>query len=294
MSFTVSKLIKIAQAEIGYKEKETNSQLDSKTANAGDEDYTRYARDLYKAGYYNGNKNGYAWCDVFVDWCFYQLCGKDSKKAQDIICQTGPLGAGCTYSAQYYKNAKRYYTSNPKVGDQVFFGDFEHTGIVETVNGSSFTTIEGNASNQVKRCNHKVGDGYTVGFGRPKYDAEAPKEEATPKPETSTKNDTATYTVQKGDSMWMIAEKHGVSTSALIEANPQIENPSLLYAGQKINIPGTATAPAKPKIYTVQKGDSMWAIAEKLGVDYQALLDANSQIENKSLIYAGQKINIPS
>ena len=293
MSFTVGKLIKIAQAEIGYKEKETNSQLDSKTANAGDEDYTRYARDLYKAGYYNGNKNGYAWCDVFVDWCFYQLCGKDSKKAQDIICQTGPLGAGCTFSAQYYKNAKRYYTTNPKVGDQVFFGDFEHTGIVETVNGNSFTTIEGNASNQVKRCTHRVGDGYTVGFGRPKYDVEV-VEEPVQKPEKTETTANTTYTVQKGDAMWRIAEKYGVSTSALIEANPQIANPSLIYVGQKINIPSTAKTPSKPKTYTVQKGDSMWAIAEKLGVDYQALVNANPQIENKSLIYAGQKINIPS
>ena len=36
MSYTAKRLLEIAAAEIGYKEKETNSQLDNKTANAGD------------------------------------------------------------------------------------------------------------------------------------------------------------------------------------------------------------------------------------------------------------------
>ena len=59
-SCTVARLLAIAAAEIGYKEKASNSQLDDKTANAGSNDWTKYARDLYAAGYYNGNKNGYA------------------------------------------------------------------------------------------------------------------------------------------------------------------------------------------------------------------------------------------
>lgn len=249
MSFTASKLIKIAQAEIGYKEKETNSKLDSKTANAGDSNYTKYAKDLNKADYYNGNKNGYDWCDVFVDWLFYQLCGKDSKKAQAIICQTGDLGAGCVFSAQYYKNAKRYYTSNPKVGDQVFFGDYEHTGIVEKVSGKKITTIEGNTGNQVKRCTHKVGDGYVTGFGRPKYDAET--KTTTTKKETTTK--TATYTVKKGDAMWSIAQKYGISTADLVELNPKIKNPSKIYIGQKINVPDTSSKTTLKSVTEIAK-----------------------------------------
>ena len=73
MGYTVSKLLAIAAAEIGYKEKETNAQLDDKTANAGDNNWTKYARDLQKAGYYQAGKNGYAWCVMFVDWCFLQI-----------------------------------------------------------------------------------------------------------------------------------------------------------------------------------------------------------------------------
>mgnify|MGYP006988862096 CR=1 FL=1 len=117
MEYTVENLLKIAQNEIGYYEKASNSNLDSKTANAGSNNWTKYARDLAAAGYYNGNKNGYPWCDCFVDWCFYQLADKDATKAQYLICQTGDLGAAVNYSAGYYKNAGRYYTSGPKAGD---------------------------------------------------------------------------------------------------------------------------------------------------------------------------------
>jgi hypothetical protein len=72
MAYTASRLISIAEAEIGYREKASNAQLDSKNANSGSKNYQKYGRDLNKAGYYNGNKNGYEWCDQFVDWCFLQ------------------------------------------------------------------------------------------------------------------------------------------------------------------------------------------------------------------------------
>lgn len=178
MSYTVSRLIEIARGEIGYHEKNNDNNLDSKTAvNDGSGNHTKYARDLHAAGYYNGDKCGYAWCDVFVDWCFYQLAEKNAAKAQEIECQTGPYGAGCYYSAQYYKQAGRYYTSNPQPGDQIFFGDFDHTGIVESVTGSAITTIEGNSNNQVERRTYNITSSYITGFGRPRYEPENNKEE---------------------------------------------------------------------------------------------------------------------
>lgn len=99
---------------------------------ANNGNYTKYARDLYNAGYYNGNKNGYPWCDVFVDWLFYKAFGKDIGQA--IEFQNGNLGAGCQYSANYYKQVNRFYVS-PKIGDQIFFtcgtsSIPNHTGIV--------------------------------------------------------------------------------------------------------------------------------------------------------------------
>ncbi|TDT62284.1 spore coat assembly protein SafA/uncharacterized YkwD family protein [Fonticella tunisiensis] len=46
-----------------------------------------------------------------------------------------------------------------------------------------------------------------------------------------------TYTVQRGDTMWKIAVRYQIGVSELIQANPQIKNPNLIYPGQKINIP---------------------------------------------------------
>ncbi len=174
MSYTASKLVAIAAAEVGYKEKASNASLDDDTANAGSANYTKYARDLAAAGYYNGNKNGYAWCDVFVDWCFYQLTGQNKTKAEALECQTGTLGAGTGYSEGYYKAAGRL-DSTPKVGDQVFFqqnGNCVHTGIVETVTSSKITTIEGNSGNQVKRNSYSLTNSYIRSFGHPLYDEE--------------------------------------------------------------------------------------------------------------------------
>jgi uncharacterized YkwD family protein/spore coat assembly protein SafA len=46
-----------------------------------------------------------------------------------------------------------------------------------------------------------------------------------------------TYIVRSGDSMWRIAVKYQVGVSEIIQANPQIKNPSLIYPGQKLTIP---------------------------------------------------------
>ena len=56
----IDKLIEIANAEVGYLEKSSNSQLDSKTANAGTANYTKYWRDI-KPEY-----QGQPWCACFV------------------------------------------------------------------------------------------------------------------------------------------------------------------------------------------------------------------------------------
>ena len=56
MGYTAKQLVSIAEAEIGYHEKASNSNLDSKTANSGKGNYTKYSRDLHKAGYYNGTQ----------------------------------------------------------------------------------------------------------------------------------------------------------------------------------------------------------------------------------------------
>ena len=116
-------VIAVAAAQIGYKEKASNSSLDDKTANAGSANFTKYANeiDTRYPNWYNGRKNGYAWCDVFVDWCFLTAFGYE--KALALLCQPEKsCGAGCTYSLRYYKAKGQFHTSGPQPGDQIFFG----------------------------------------------------------------------------------------------------------------------------------------------------------------------------
>ena len=130
----INAMIATATAEIGYLEKASNSQLDSKTANAGSANYTKYWRDIYS------QYQGQPWCACFVTWVFVRTFGKDVatkllKHYPYVYCPT--LGQLFT----------KY--ENPQVGDIVIFwrnGEFAHTGIVIAVNGDLFTTIEGNTS----------------------------------------------------------------------------------------------------------------------------------------------------
>ncbi len=182
MSYTASKLLAVAKAEVGYLEKATNKDLDSNTGNAGKNNYTKYARDLHKAGYYQASKQGLAWCDMFVDWCHWIASGKDAAGAQRVICQTGPYGAGCKNSADYYKAQGRFFKA-PKVGDQIFFWnstktDVAHTGIVKAIDNTYVYTIEGNTSGAAEvvangggvfEKKYKLTYGRIYGYGRPWY-----------------------------------------------------------------------------------------------------------------------------
>lgn len=130
----IDKLIQIAKNEIGYLEKASNSQLDSKTANAGSNNYTKYWRDV-KPSY-----QGQPWCAGFVSWCFMKAFGQE--KAKELL-KHWPYVYCPTLGNLFTKNA------NPKIGDIVIFyrnGTFTHTGIVTAVIGDRFYTIEGNTS----------------------------------------------------------------------------------------------------------------------------------------------------
>lgn len=176
----VERLLQTARNEIGYLEKATNSNLDDKTANVGSNNYTKYARDLDRLGVYNFPKNGYAWCDMFVDWCFVTTFGVET--AWEMTNQPmGGCGAGCTYSAQYYKNMGRFFTSNPQPGDQIFFKDGDgmgHTGLVEKVQNGRVYTIEGNTSSlagvvpnggAVRDKSYSLSYSGIGGYGRPNW-----------------------------------------------------------------------------------------------------------------------------
>lgn len=179
----IEKLLNTVKAELGYIEKKSKSQLDDKTANAGAKNYTKYARDLDAiSGFYNGKKQGYEWCDVFVDWCFVQTFGEEL--ARKLTCQTSnrKLGAGCKYSMNYYKADGKFYTT-PAVGDQIFFyttdkKGIRHTGIVVRLDDNHVYTIEGNSRPTGEYYTHGGAvlehsylrvDDEIAGYGRPDY-----------------------------------------------------------------------------------------------------------------------------
>ena len=141
------RVIATARGEVDYLEKASNAMLDDKTANPGKNNWTKYARDLDGLGcVYNGRKNGFDWCDVFVDWCFITTFGLCEGMKMLNQMERG-LGAGVKYSAQYHKQAGQFYESGPEPGDQIFFGDGDgwwHTGIVTEVRDGRVYTIEGN------------------------------------------------------------------------------------------------------------------------------------------------------
>ena len=215
MSYDPKKVIDIALAEEGYLEKKSNSQLDNKTANAGSNNYTKYARDMDALGFYNGKKQAVAWCDVFVDWCFVKAYGLDAALAMTFQ----PLGknnsgAGCQYSRNYYKNKGRLF-DKPKIGDQIFFWNSDksrvsHTGLVYSVDNTYVYTIEGNTSaasgvvangGGVKKKKYKLNYNRLAGYGRPMYELESKGSTSAPATTTKPKSESGKVVKVTGNSV---------------------------------------------------------------------------------------------
>lgn len=98
------------------------------------------------------------WCAYFVSYCHTKA---------GISLNIG----GCDAMLDYCMSRGRFFAT-PKRGDIVFFdfepgdGPSEHVGIVETVSPTGIVTIEGNASNMVKRGNWTLSSSKILGYGR--------------------------------------------------------------------------------------------------------------------------------
>ncbi|MEG6615616.1 LysM peptidoglycan-binding domain-containing protein [Peptococcaceae bacterium 1198_IL3148] len=98
-----------------------------------------------------------------------------------------------------------------------------------------------------------------------------------------------TYTVQPGDSLYLIGQKYGVSAAQLQQANGI--SGTTIYVGQKIYIP-TGSSNGGQGIHTVVKGDTLYLIGQKYGVSYQEIQRLNNL--GSSSIYPGQQLRIPT
>lgn len=134
----IDRVLKVAEAEIGYLEKKSDYYLNDKTENAGSNNYTKYWRDV-KVAY-----QGQPWCAAFVSWVLMRAFDVDIAK--DLLMHY-PFVYCPTLAYLAKKNGRAY--STPQPGDIVLFyrnGEFTHTGLVKSYSNGIVRTIEGNTS----------------------------------------------------------------------------------------------------------------------------------------------------
>ena len=101
------------------------------------------------------------------------------------------------------------------------------------------------------------------------------------------------YIIQRGDTLFALAQRFGTSVSSIIALNPGI-NPNSLIVGQRICIPGTApvTCPQGSTAYIIRPGDTLFALAQRFGTSVSAIIALNPGLNPNTLI-VGQRICIP-
>ena len=109
-------------------------------------------------------------------------------------------------------------------------------------------------------------------------------------PDHEDEEPTETYIVVKGDTLWEIANRYGVTVEELVELN-HLSNPNLIYPGEVLLLPGQGENQAKTT-YTVVVGDTLWGIANRYGVTVEELVELN-HLSNPNLIYPGEVLLLP-
>ena len=101
---------------------------------------------------------------------------------------------------------------------------------------------------------------------------------------------TNTYVVQKGDTLYSIANKLGTTVSELKKENNLTSN--TLQIGEVLRIPTKEIYEEEENIYIVKKGDSLYSIANK----YNTTVDELKRINNltSNILSIGQVLKLPS
>jgi membrane-bound lytic murein transglycosylase D len=109
---------------------------------------------------------------------------------------------------------------------------------------------------------------------------------------------TGTYRVRRGDSLWSISRRFGVSLEELTSLNG-IGSRHILQIGQVLRLrpSGQPTAVALSdsggtSFYRVRKGDSFWSISRRFNTDIKSILRANRMSRGQT-IYPGEQLIIP-
>jgi LysM repeat protein len=100
------------------------------------------------------------------------------------------------------------------------------------------------------------------------------------------------YSVRRGDSLWIIANRYGTTVEKIKRDNSL--RSSTLHPGQKLVLRGSgAPASGSGGTYVVRSGDTLGRIAQRQGVSLNRLMSANG-LSSRSTIHPGQKLLIPN
>lgn len=102
--------------------------------------------------------------------------------------------------------------------------------------------------------------------------------------------DTQIYIVQKGDTLAKIAIAFQTSIEQIVKDN-QIKNRNYIYVGQRLTIRTKCHYDCGHKLYMVQKGDTLWKIAQRNNTTIANIVRLN-RIQNRNVIRSGQMLRI--
>ncbi|MBO3664702.1 LysM peptidoglycan-binding domain-containing protein [Microbacterium stercoris] len=242
--------------------------------------------------------NRLSWSSTIYPGQVLRLTPGGSVAAEPVVARPA-TAAGATYTV--------------KAGDTVWGIAYRHKTTVDAVlraNGLGTSAVI--YPGQVLRINGSAPA--TAAKPAPAKPAPAPAA-VTPAPAKAT----GSYTVKAGDTVWGIANRHGISVATVISLNG-LNASATIHPGQTLKVSGSTPAAAKPapaavsapapapasvapapaaapsksvggKTYEVKAGDTLWGIAFNAGTTVANLLKANG-LSAGAIIYPGQKLKL--
>ncbi|WP_461240051.1 LysM peptidoglycan-binding domain-containing protein [Paucilactobacillus sp. N302-9] len=255
----------------------------------GQTNYVTVANMLHSDGYATAPNYASSLINIVQTYNLTQL---DQIAFAGASVNTSNTGSGSSTSTNI--SGSTYYTV--KSGDTL-------SGIANKYSTSAATLASINGISNPNKI--YIGQNILVSKGSSSSSSASNTNKTTTTTTPSKTTSTATYTVKSGDTLSAIANSHSTSVSALTSLN-KISNPNKIYVGQvlKLKAASTSSTTTKPTTttsttssssasYTVKSGDTLSAIANKLGTSVANLVKVNN-ISNANLIMVGQVLKTTS